>query len=209
LFGHRVLQTAQRRAINMRLFRNPQRRAVGRIEHPLRDLNEHRIDRRLRKSAEEHHIGVGTASPACQNTATVPTVPRIIDLPGLKGDTVGLLQRDCNCGTRSNRSERVTAAGVSAGIDAAFHLASLVRGQDTSEQIQLQIEYDPQPPFQCGSANKAPKSLVQRLTEASRATIEARRTALISNPVNLPREPSICVLGLCVGWPTKRPTAGF
>ena len=33
--------------------------------------------------------------------------------------------------------------------------------------------------------------------------------ALISNPVNLPREPSICVLGLCVGSPTKRPTAVF
>src|SRR6266567_3035420 len=103
----------------------------------------------------------------------------------------------------------VTAAGVSAGIDCALYLVSLLRGQEAAEAIQLQIEYDPQPPFQCGSANKAPKSLVQRLTEASRATIEARRTALISNPVNLPREPSICVLGLCVGWPTKRPTAGF
>jgi hypothetical protein len=33
--------------------------------------------------------------------------------------------------------------------------------------------------------------------------------ALISNPVNSPPEPSICVLAPCAGSPTKQPTAVF
>ena len=73
---------------------------------------------------------------------------------------------------------RVSAAGVSAGIDCGLQLVSLLRGQEAAEAIQLQIEYDPQPPFHCGSADKAPKSLVQRLTEASKATIDARRAVV-------------------------------
>lgn len=70
---------------------------------------------------------------------------------------------------------RITAAGVSAGIDCALYVASLLRGQEAAEAIQLQIEYDPQPPFHCGSAKTAPQSLVQRLMETSKATIDARR----------------------------------
>jgi len=73
---------------------------------------------------------------------------------------------------------RITAAGVSAGIDCALHLVSLLRGKEAAEAIQLQIEYDPQPPFHCGCANRAPRGLVERLTEASRATIDARRTTV-------------------------------
>lgn len=73
---------------------------------------------------------------------------------------------------------RVTAAGVSAGIDCALHLVALLRGQETAEAIQLQIEYDPQPPSRCGSPNTAPKILVQRLVEASKATLDARRATV-------------------------------
>jgi cyclohexyl-isocyanide hydratase len=70
---------------------------------------------------------------------------------------------------------RVTAAGVSAGIDCAFHLVALLRGQETAQSIQLQLEYDPQPPFDCGSMSKAPEWLVQRITERAQPLIEARR----------------------------------
>jgi cyclohexyl-isocyanide hydratase len=73
---------------------------------------------------------------------------------------------------------RITAAGVSAGIDCALRLVSLLCGQEAAEAIQLQIEYDPQPPFNCGSPSTAPKALVQRLTEASKATVEARRATV-------------------------------
>ena len=49
----------------------------------------------------------------------------------------------------------ITAAGVSAGIDMALHLARLIAGQPVAEAIQLGIEYDPQPPFDRGSVAKA------------------------------------------------------
>jgi putative intracellular protease/amidase len=51
----------------------------------------------------------------------------------------------------------VTAAGVSAGIDMALRLASLVAGEDVARAIQLGIEYDPDPPFDAGSPDKAPE----------------------------------------------------
>lgn len=41
----------------------------------------------------------------------------------------------------------ITAAGVSAGIDMALHLAARLVGEERARQIQLGIEYDPQPPL--------------------------------------------------------------
>jgi transcriptional regulator GlxA family with amidase domain len=41
----------------------------------------------------------------------------------------------------------LTAAGVSAGIDMALHLVGELAGKDAARQVQLAIEYDPQPPF--------------------------------------------------------------
>ncbi|KUO11009.1 DJ-1/PfpI family protein [Streptomyces sp. DSM 15324] len=41
----------------------------------------------------------------------------------------------------------LTAAGVSAGIDMALHLVSRMTDEQTAREIQLLIEYDPQPPF--------------------------------------------------------------
>jgi cyclohexyl-isocyanide hydratase len=73
---------------------------------------------------------------------------------------------------------RITAAGVSAGIDCALQMASLLCGREAAEAIQLQIEYDPEPPFRCGSANTAPENLVRQLTEASEATFVARRSTI-------------------------------
>jgi len=41
----------------------------------------------------------------------------------------------------------LTSAGVSAGIDMALHLVAKLTGPEISQQIQLAVEYDPQPPF--------------------------------------------------------------
>ena len=49
----------------------------------------------------------------------------------------------------------VTAAGVSAGIDMGLTLAARIAGDDVAKTIQLGIEYDPQPPFDAGSVDKA------------------------------------------------------
>jgi putative intracellular protease/amidase len=62
----------------------------------------------------------------------------------------------------------VTAAGVSAGIDMALALAARVAGDAVAQAIQLGIEYDPQPPFDAGSPEKAPPEVVELLRGGSR-----------------------------------------
>lgn len=61
----------------------------------------------------------------------------------------------------------ITAAGVSAGIDMALALVAKIAGDDVARAIQLGIEYDPQPPFDCGTPDKAPPHLVTMLREYS------------------------------------------
>lgn len=58
------------------------------------------------------------------------------------------------------RGKIVTAAGVSAGIDMGLTLAARIAGDDVAKAIQLGIEYDPQPPFDSGSAAKATPEIV-------------------------------------------------
>jgi putative intracellular protease/amidase len=62
----------------------------------------------------------------------------------------------------------VTAAGVSAGIDMALALTASIAGDEVAQAIQLSIEYDPQPPFDAGSPEKAPEAIVQLLRHRSR-----------------------------------------
>jgi transcriptional regulator GlxA family with amidase domain len=49
----------------------------------------------------------------------------------------------------------ITAAGVSSGIDMALRLVELLVDRTAAQAAQLMIEYDPQPPFDCGSLAKA------------------------------------------------------
>jgi len=55
----------------------------------------------------------------------------------------------------------ITAAGVSSGIDMGLVLAARIAGDQVAQAIQLAIEYDPQPPFDAGSTEKAPPEIVQ------------------------------------------------
>ncbi|HWN74011.1 MAG TPA: DJ-1/PfpI family protein [Solirubrobacterales bacterium] len=55
----------------------------------------------------------------------------------------------------------VTAAGVTAGIDMALHLVAREVGPEVAQAVQLGIEYDPDPPFDCGSPQKAPPEIVE------------------------------------------------
>jgi transcriptional regulator GlxA family with amidase domain len=66
-----------------------------------------------------------------------------------------------------------TAAGVSAGIDLGLALAAAIAGDDVAQAIQLGIEYDPQPPFDAGSVDKAPRHLVE-MVSARMAAAERR-----------------------------------
>ena len=67
------------------------------------------------------------------------------------------------------RGRVITAAGVSAGIDMALRLAQLEAGDDVAMAIQLILEYDPQPPFDAGSPEKAPPSVVEMINARRRA----------------------------------------
>jgi transcriptional regulator GlxA family with amidase domain len=55
----------------------------------------------------------------------------------------------------------ITAAGVSAGIDMALYLVSRELGPEMAQAVQLGIEYDPSPPFDAGSPEKAPPKIVE------------------------------------------------
>jgi len=55
---------------------------------------------------------------------------------------------------------RVTGGGVTAGIDFALTLMAEVRGAEFAKAVQLSLEYDPAPPFDAGSPEKAGPNLV-------------------------------------------------
>jgi putative intracellular protease/amidase len=59
----------------------------------------------------------------------------------------------------------ITAAGVSSGIDMGLTLAARIAGDEFAKTVQLLIEYDPEPPFDSGSATKAPPEIVDNLRE--------------------------------------------
>jgi transcriptional regulator GlxA family with amidase domain len=63
----------------------------------------------------------------------------------------------------------LTAAGVTAGIDMALHLVSIEAGPEVAQAVQLGIEYDPDPPFDCGSPAKAAPEIVELVSAVSEA----------------------------------------
>ncbi|MFF7986480.1 DJ-1/PfpI family protein [Streptomyces sp. NPDC007901] len=62
----------------------------------------------------------------------------------------------------------VTAAGVSSGIDMGLTLIGRIAGDVVAQAVQLGIEYDPQPPYDAGSPEKAPAEVVGLLRSSSR-----------------------------------------
>jgi transcriptional regulator GlxA family with amidase domain len=62
----------------------------------------------------------------------------------------------------------ITAAGVSAGIDMALRLTELLADRTAAQAAQLMIEYDPQPPFDCGARPKAGDQVMARVLEYDR-----------------------------------------
>lgn len=69
---------------------------------------------------------------------------------------------------------RITGGGVTAGIDFALTLAAELAGEDVARGIQLSLEYAPEPPFDCGSPERADPALVARLRNAAKGLREQR-----------------------------------
>lgn len=66
----------------------------------------------------------------------------------------------------------VTAAGVSSGIDMGLTLLGRIAGDEHAQAVQLLTEYDPQPPYDAGSPEKAPAALVEEFRTNSRFILQ-------------------------------------
>ena len=49
----------------------------------------------------------------------------------------------------------------------SLYLLSLVVNENYAKAVQLGMEYDPQPPFDSGSPEKAPKEMVDKIRQSS------------------------------------------
>jgi cyclohexyl-isocyanide hydratase len=82
---------------------------------------------------------------------------------------------------------RITGGGVTAGIDFALVIAAELYGPQVAQQIQLIIEYNPQPPFNSGSPTTADPALVQTIIEARAAGQQKRRELAEQAAANMRR----------------------
>ena len=109
------------------------------------------------------------AAPSCQWTASVCTGAGLFAAAGLLEGK----KTTTHWGFRDNlramgvevvgdrvvwQGNHISGAGVSAGIEMALALTERVHGRELAESLQLVIEYDPQPPFDAGSPDKADAS---------------------------------------------------
>jgi cyclohexyl-isocyanide hydratase len=77
---------------------------------------------------------------------------------------------------------RVTGGGVTAGIDFALTLVSIMVDRQTAEAIQLRLEYNPAPPFNAGSPDTAPPQILALIKDRI-APAQARRSEAVHRAV--------------------------
>jgi cyclohexyl-isocyanide hydratase len=73
----------------------------------------------------------------------------------------------------------ITGGGVTAGIDFALRVVAELSGRAAAEAIQLQVEYDPDPPFDAGSPETAPPKVLEGVLAAGEA-LQREREALMA-----------------------------
>ena len=72
---------------------------------------------------------------------------------------------------------RMTGAGVTSGIDFALTVVAALAGEAVAQEVQLQMEYDPAPPYRAGSPGSAPAEIVRAVRERQAAFMARRRAA--------------------------------
>jgi cyclohexyl-isocyanide hydratase len=92
-------------------------------------------------------------------------------------ETEGRVVRDRN---------RITGAGVSAGLDLGLTLVGMLRDQAYAETVQLLAEYAPEPPFNAGSPHTAPQA-VKRITEGMFPDFNSKARATLIRQAKLRR----------------------
>jgi transcriptional regulator GlxA family with amidase domain len=121
---------------------------------------------------------VRNAHPTTRYTTSVCTGSLVLGAAGLLRGLTATTHWSCYpqleetgatpTGTRvvEHLPERIiTAAGVSSGIDMALRLVELLFDDTAAKASQLMIEYDPQPPFDCGAMPKADDTVITRVIE--------------------------------------------
>jgi cyclohexyl-isocyanide hydratase len=73
---------------------------------------------------------------------------------------------------------RITAGGVTAGIDFGLRIVSELAGERVAQAIQLGLEYDPEPPFRCGHPDFAEPALVATVRDRLAASVAAQRAEI-------------------------------
>jgi transcriptional regulator GlxA family with amidase domain len=102
------------------------------------------------------HAGLLEGAPAASHFAVLDLLPQ---LGAARSDERVVVDEDHHV---------MTAAGVSSGIDMALVLAERLSDATTAQAIQLVTEYDPHPPFDSGSLDKASPDVVRRAVELGR-----------------------------------------
>lgn len=73
---------------------------------------------------------------------------------------------------------RITGGGVTAGIDFALLLVAQLVSEARAQEIQLEIEYNPAPPFTAGHPSVAPHDIVNTVRRKTEASFLKRRQLL-------------------------------
>src|SRR4051812_17662292 len=139
-----------------------------------------------RAAARDQHLldWVRSAHESSQYTTSVCTGALILQaagvLDGLEATTYWACIDELERPVKERFVEQgkvFTAAGVSAGIDMALALVDRLVGATVAQAIQLGIEYDPAPPFDSGSPDKAPKDVLELVRAVQRAEEEQAAAA--------------------------------
>jgi len=72
----------------------------------------------------------------------------------------------------------ITAGGVTSGIDFGLSVVAEIAGETTARAIQLGIEYDPAPPFDCGHPDRAPAAVKSALIGRYEKAMSALRAGI-------------------------------
>jgi cyclohexyl-isocyanide hydratase len=79
----------------------------------------------------------------------------------------------------------ISGGGVTAGIDFAYEVAAELAGEHIAKRLQLALEYDPAPPFNCGSPEKAGPALVDEVLALQKDRITAMEVVIQKAVTNL------------------------
>jgi cyclohexyl-isocyanide hydratase len=76
----------------------------------------------------------------------------------------------------------ITAGGVTSGIDFGLSAVAEIAGEAVAQAIQLGIEYDPAPPFDCGHPDRASAAIRSSLSSRYEKARSAMRAAVAQSP---------------------------